>query len=125
MSRSVKPWKGATDDTPVPPRVRLRTLERKDYRCHKCGRTIRPGEPWTCEHLIAIINGGKNEEANLGVTCCDCLPIKNAADAAIKSRTAKIAKRTWLSDLKRKSRPMPGTRASGIRKRMNGTVESW
>lgn len=94
MSRSVKPWVGKTDDTPVPPRVRQRVFLAKDGKCHKCGRTIRRGvEPWTCEHLIALCNGGRNAEDNLGLTCCNCLPAKNAADVAEKKIVARKAKK--------------------------------
>ena len=45
MPRSVPEWVGRTDDTPVPPRVRLRVLERFGRRCdptHGCGRPL-PG----------------------------------------------------------------------------------
>jgi 5-methylcytosine-specific restriction endonuclease McrA len=125
MSRSVNEWIGRTDDTPVPDRVRVRVFLAKGGKCHACGRKVNAAvEPWTCEHLIALINGGENRESNLDVTCCNCLPAKNAGDVAIKSKTAKMRKKTIL---KRKSkwRPMPGSRASGIRKRMNGDVERW
>ena len=87
MSRSTAEWIGASDDTAVPPRVRLRVFQAKDGRCHKCRRKIAAGERWTCEHMVALINGGANRESNLDVTCDWCLPAKNAADVAEKSRT--------------------------------------
>lgn len=85
MSRTVAEWIGKTDDTSAPPRVRLRVFERCEGKCHRCGRKIRPGDGWTLEHLIALINGGENREGNFGLTCDWCLPIKNAADVAEKS----------------------------------------
>lgn len=90
MARSVALWVGRTDDTAAPPRVRLRVWDRCEGRCGQCGRKIRPGEGWTLEHLIALINGGKNAEDNLGVTCDWCLPAKNAADVAQKAKTAAV-----------------------------------
>lgn len=84
--RSNEEWVGKTDDTPVPPRVRDRVFLAKGGRCHKCTRKIRAGETWTCEHVIALINGGKNAERNLDLTCCNCLPAKNAEDLAEKSK---------------------------------------
>ena len=87
MSRSVDEWIGKTDDTPAPPRVRVRTFDRCQGKCHRCRRKIRPGEKWTLEHLIALINGGKNCESNLTLTCAWCLPEKNAEDVALKSDT--------------------------------------
>lgn len=89
MSRAVPEWIGKTDDTPVPPRVRLRVFEAKGGKCHSCGRKIRPGERWTCEHLVALINKGQNRESNLDVTCDWCLPAKNAADVREKSHVRK------------------------------------
>jgi hypothetical protein len=86
MTRSVDEWIGKDDDEAPPPRVRVRVFDAKGGRCHKCTREIFPSrETWTCEHIIAIINGGKNAESNLGLTCCNCLPEKNAEDVAEKS----------------------------------------
>lgn len=92
MSRSVAEWKGASDDTAIPPRVRLRVFDAKGGRCHSCGRKIAAGERWTCEHLKALINGGENRESNLDITCDWCLPSKNAADVAEKSKVARVRK---------------------------------
>lgn len=93
MSRAVPEWIGANDDAPVPDRVRVRVFEAKGGVCHSCERKINAGDKWTCEHVIALINGGMNRESNLDLTCEWCLPAKNAADVAIKSKSAKIRKR--------------------------------
>jgi len=92
-ARAVPEWIGANADTPVPPRVRVRVFDRKHGRCHICERSIRAGEKWTLEHLIALINWRAtteqphgNRESNLTVTCDWCLPEKNAADVAQKSK---------------------------------------
>jgi 5-methylcytosine-specific restriction protein A len=92
MARVVDEWVGKDDDTPVPDRVRVRVFDRKAGRCHRCTRKVLTGERWTCEHLIALINWRAtddqphgNRESNLDVTCCNCLPLKNAEDQAEKS----------------------------------------
>lgn len=90
MPRSVPLWQGKTDDTPAPPRVRVRVFEACGGKCHRCGRKIRTGERWTLEHLLALILGGRNAEDNLGVTCDWCLPIKNAEDQAAKSKAYEV-----------------------------------
>lgn len=124
MTRSVPLWCGATDDTPVPPRVRVRVFDREHGRCHRCRRKIAAGENWTLEHLTALANGGRNAEDNLSVTCGWCLPAKNAEDVAVKSKTYRMrAKHHGVKG--RQTRALPGTKASGIRKRFNGTVERW
>ncbi len=87
MSRSVPEWIGKTDDQPVPPRVRLRVLERFGKRCGGCGLSL-IAKRWTCDHATALINGGENRESNLqplGDDCCN--KKKNRADVATKSKS--------------------------------------
>lgn len=63
--RAVKEWVGLTPDSPVPAKVKLRVLMRYSRRCHWTGKPIRPGDAWDVDHVIAIINGGRNAESNL------------------------------------------------------------
>lgn len=114
MSRAVDLWIGKTDDTPAPPRVRVRVFDREGGRCHRCTRLIRAGETWILEHRIAIINGGRNAEDNLCLTCCNCLPVKNAEDQALKSDTYDKRRKHILPKAKK---PW-----SKYRKKMNGEV---
>jgi 5-methylcytosine-specific restriction protein A len=119
--RSVDEWVGKTADSKIPARVRDRLFEAKGHRCHNCTRVIEPGQHWTLEHLIALINGGENRESNLGVTCDWCLPGKNAADVAEKSTVYR--KRAKANGIKTtKYPPMPGTKASGWKRKMDGTL---
>lgn len=120
MSRTLPEWIGKTDDQVPPARVRLRVFDREKGICHKCGKPILIGERWTLEHLKALINGGENREANLGLTCCNCLPAKNAADVAEKSAVYKS--RAKHLGLKKSSRPIPGSRTSKWKKKLNGDV---
>lgn len=110
MARTVPEWKGRTDDTQAPPRVRARVFERCGGKCHRCGRQINAGEKWTLEHVIALINGGRNAESNLSVTCDWCLPEKNAEDVAIKAKSAKV-RQAHIG-----IRPAPKLRGQGFRK---------
>ncbi|MCA1452882.1 HNH endonuclease [Bradyrhizobium sp. BRP22] len=123
MSRTVhQEWIGKTDDTPVPPHVRLRVFERFKGVCCECGIKIR-GRRWICDHRIALINGGENRERNLGPIheVCD-RTVKTPRDVAEKSINNRVRMK-HLGITKRNGRPMPGTRASGLKKRMDGTVE--
>jgi 5-methylcytosine-specific restriction protein A len=65
MSRSVPEWIGKTDDTPPPPRVRLRVFEAHNGKCHLTGRKIGPADQWDVDHVLALANGGENRESNL------------------------------------------------------------
>lgn len=102
--RAVDEWIGKDDNTPVPDRVRVRVFDAKEGRCHRCTRKINGAiERWICEHIIALVNWlptkekpHGNRESNLGLTCCNCLPEKNAEDVADKSDVYEIRKKHIL-----------------------------
>lgn len=85
--RQTDEWIGATDDTSVPPRVRLRVYEKFNGRCPKCTRKLQPGQ-WDCDHVIALANGGENRESNLQPLCDNpCHSQKTKSDVADKSKS--------------------------------------
>lgn len=122
MSRAVPEWRGKTDDAAIPPRVRLRVFEAHGGKCHLSGRRIQAGEPWDCDHIVALVNGGEHRETNLAPALRDKHRAKTADDVREKS----IVRRKQMKSLgiaPKKGRPMPGSKASGLRRRMDGTVE--
>lgn len=124
MSRAVKEWIGKTDDSRPPPHVRARIFKDHGGVCYLAKREIKSGEPWDLDHVIALINGGENRETNLAPALRDKHREKTKADVAEKSAAYHVAaKHIGISF--RKGRPMPGSRASGLRRRMNGQVERW
>lgn len=120
MSRNVEEWIGKTDDAAIPPRVRVRVFDRDNGCCHISGRRIRAGEPWDCDHIVALVNGGEHRESNLAPALKEPHREKTKADVAEKSRVYR--KRAKHLGVKPNHRPMPGSRASGIKKLMNGQV---
>lgn len=121
MTRSVKEWIGKTDDTPIPARVRLRIFERFGGRCYLVGRLIRAGEPWDCDHIVALVNGGEHREYNLAPVLKTPHKEKTREDLALKSKVYR--KRAAFLGIKRKSsRPIPGSKASGLKKGFDGIV---
>lgn len=121
--REVPEWIGKTPDSKCPDRVSLRIWERCRGRCHISGNKIQRGDKWDLDHIIAICNGGENRESNLAPALRDKHREKTAADVAERAKTDRIRKRDI--GLTKPSRPIPGSRASGLRKRMDGTVERW
>lgn len=91
--RSVPEWIGATPDTPVPPRVKLRVFEAHGGICHLSGRKIRAGDAWDCDHVKALTNGGENRESNLAPALRDFHRAKTAEDVAEKSKVERIRKK--------------------------------
>jgi 5-methylcytosine-specific restriction enzyme A len=125
MTRGTPEWIARSDNAAIPPRVRLRVFERYDGRCQcGCGRKIASGEAWDLDHTLALINGGKHKESNLRPLLREHHKAKTREDGALKSRSYKRRIRHHGLQ-KAKGRPLPGTKRSGIRRRMNGNVERW
>lgn len=116
MARFTEEWIGRDDNTPIPPRVKVRVWTAADGRCESCTRKIRPGEVWECDHTTALVRwtgeGHGNRESNLQCLCSWCHKQKTKADVADKS--AAYSKKVRPIGIKtRKGRPLPGTKASG------------
>jgi 5-methylcytosine-specific restriction protein A len=122
MSRAIESWVGKTDDAAIPPRVQLRIFNRLGGNCAKCTRKLEPGK-WACDHIVALINGGRHAEDNLQPLCVSpCHSQKTRADMAIKSIVYRKAA-SHVGIKLRKSRPMAGSRLSPFKRKMDGTIE--
>ncbi|MEP9376156.1 HNH endonuclease [Aquabacter sp. CN5-332] len=118
-ARSVEEWIGATPDTQIPPRVRLRVFERAAGRCEVCTRKLAPGDAWQADHTIALVNGGENREANLRCVCGWCHKTKTADDVAEKSRARRVrSKHIGI----RKPSTFACSRESRRKKKISGVV---
>lgn len=122
MTRTIPQWQGKTPDTAPPPRVKLRVFQNHDGRCHICKAKILAGDQWDTDHVIRIRDGGKNIEGNIAPAHKRCHARKTASEntqQAVEDRKAK----KHLGIKKATSRPLPGTKASGWKRKMNGEVE--
>jgi 5-methylcytosine-specific restriction protein A len=118
--RSVPEWAGQTDDSAIPPRVRLRVFQRFDGVCQcGCTRKIRSGDTWECDHVVALANGGKHIESNLQPLLVDCHKRKSGQDVAEKAKVDRIRKSH--TGIKKRSSFACG-RDSKWRKKINGQV---
>jgi hypothetical protein len=90
--------------------------------CAGCGVKITAGVPWDADHIRSLINGGENRESNFQPLCRKtCHKTKTKADTAEKAAIYK--KRLSNYGLKKpKGRPMPGSKASGFKKKLDGSV---
>jgi len=113
----------------------LKTHGMFDARCHiymichcGCRSVIYPGKHrWRADHASRWAEGGRDTPDNLW-------PILEACDAGKDGKAARDTKiiahgkRAGAKHMgwrKQSGRPLPGTRRSGLRKRMDGTVERW
>lgn len=102
--RSVPEWVGATADTPVPDRVRLRVFAKYNGMCHRSERKIRAGDRWDLDHVIALANWNPTPEAPHGNRESNLAPIladkphkeKTAEDVAEKSMVARKRAKHFL-----------------------------
>lgn len=122
MTRPVKEWIGRTDETPAPPRIKARIVLAQSGVC-ACGCGVKlgaAGEAIEFDHETALINGGENREANLRALRRPCHAVKTRADVAEKATVAR--KRAKHLGFKKPKSRIPGSKGTGLRKRMDGTV---
>jgi 5-methylcytosine-specific restriction protein A len=98
MSRSTAEWIGASDDSTIPARVKVRVFDKFGGYCAACTRTIVGKLRPAYDHHVAIINGGRNSESNLQLLCVSCHALKTKSDVAEKASVyRKRAKHLGLS----------------------------
>lgn len=117
MARTVKEWVGKTDDETIPGRVRLRVFDRFEGRCAVCKLKVRLRVEY--DHVVALVNGGRHAESNLQLLCGPCHKAKTKADVGEKKINNRVRSK-HLGIKKRKGRPMPGSRDSGIKMLIGG-----
>lgn len=106
------------------PRERAEKFAACGGRCALCERKLGPSDRWDIDHELALSGGGTNEAANLRVVCAWCHDKKSRADTTTAAKGKRRAiKHTVPREHRRPSRPMPGSRASGWKKPVNGPAE--
>lgn len=97
MRRAVTEWIGATPDSKIPDRVKLRVFEREGGRCYLTGRKIRPGDKYDFEHVIALAlwtgEGHGNRESNIRLALRDAHKAKTAQDRKAQAKSDSIRKK--------------------------------
>lgn len=101
---------------------RLKIFLAADGVCHICGRKIAPGEPWHDEHVKPKGLKGSNDLSNRKPAHIDCHAGKTRQDVAIMRKADRQGKK-HLGIKRRKGPAMPGTKASGWKRKIDGTVE--
>ncbi len=123
MSRSTDEWIGKHDDAAIPLRVKERIARAACDHCVKCDRKVGEKLRPEFDHVTPLILGGQNRESNIQLLCHECHGAKTKLDVKLKAKVARVRTKLSLGIKTAKGRPMPGSKASGLRKRMDGTVE--
>lgn len=118
--RSTPEWEGASSEAAIPPRVKVRIVERYNKRCAECGQPLGGRNGCEIDHIVALANGGAHRESNLRPLCIDCHKPKTAADRKVKAKGDRIIKRHFLG--KKAKNPLPFGRRSKWKKKITGEI---
>lgn len=102
---------------------RVRIFLRDNGMCCLCTRQIRRGEAWIIEHPDAVALGGSDDDKDLHPAHETCRRVKDKEDAAKIAKRNRIVDQGYAGEGKRKGRPIPGSKSSGWKHRMNGQWE--
>lgn len=94
-------------------------------KCSACTRKIRIGEVWIADHIQALENAGTNAPDNWQVLCPNCDKTKTAKDHGVAAKGRDVATSLIVPTSQRRSKgaPIPGSRRSKFKKKMDGSVE--
>ena len=121
MARTVKEWVGKTDNSFPTKAVKLRILDRQDNKCALTGVEFRPGDKIEFDHITPLWLGGENREKNLQAIAGEAHKRKTQTEATVRAKVNR-QKSKHLGLSKKKSRPIPGSKASGCKRKINGDV---
>lgn len=103
--------------------TKLAAWERCGGKC-ECGCNQKIYGDAEYDHIIEATLGGDNSLENCRVLKRKCHGAKTSERRPELDKSRRIREKT-AGLRKPKGRPLPGTRASGLRKRMDGRVERW
>jgi len=107
------------------PKQRIAICEAHGWICHLTGIKIDPvRDKWEIEHVIPLAGGGEDVDENCAPVLAWAHKEKTVQDVK-RIAKGKRVRQKHLGAKKTSSRPIPGSRRSGVRKRMDGTVEKW
>lgn len=126
-----KDWVGKTPLAAIPSSVKRRVLDAQRPApgelpiCPECGQPIRVDVTPDYDHTRPLADNGAHAESNLRAIHPRCHKRKTAVEAHERALSRAATMGAYGIKPKSSSRPMPGSKASGVRRRMNGSVERW
>lgn len=91
--------------------------------CETCGIALSARTGTIYEHVVPDGLGGEPTLDNCKVHCRNCADVKTRTEDIPRMAKADRALKKAFGLQPKKTRPIPGSRASGIRRRMDGRVE--
>lgn len=106
---------------PRPAKERARLFELHGGLCHICGGKINVGEAWELEHVIPFEFAQDDTDENVKPAHVACHKVKTADDVKDIAKARRRREKHFGFRPPSKS-PMPGSKASKWRRKMNGEV---
>ena len=107
------------------PKQRIAICEAHGWICHLTGIKIDPvRDKWEIEHIVPLAGGGEDVDENCAPVLAWAHKEKTVQDVKRIAKGKRVREK-HLGARKSRSRPIPGSKRSGVRKRMDGTVERW
>lgn len=119
--RTVPEWIGASDDATPTGAAKARILLQHGSRCASCGIKFFGGDSVEFDHIKPLCLGGENRESNLQPLHRACHKVKTKQDVASHAKARRLHQKHL--GIARKGKPIPGSKASGWKKKLNGEVE--
>jgi hypothetical protein len=60
-----------------------------EHKCAGCRKLLQPG--WHADHILALADGGPDEQQNMKPLCAPCHTLKNSARAALKKQARVVS----------------------------------
>ena len=96
-------------------------LKRKGI-CSDCTRKIEAGNAWDIDHILPLAMGGTNATENLQILCRPCHRSKTTQSDIPRIAKTKRLKARHLGARAPSARPIPGSRRSPWKRKLDGSV---
>tara|TARA_R110000868_G_scaffold91230_7_gene253071 strand:- start:498 stop:806 length:309 start_codon:yes stop_codon:yes gene_type:complete len=74
----------------------LKIFEMGGGKCACCGRKLKAGDDWDIDHVMALCNGGTDDDTNMQVLCSWCHTDKTSDDVAQAAKGKRMAARQFV-----------------------------
>lgn len=101
--------------------VKAKAFARAGGRCQHCDAKLLPGQ-WHADHIVPHGLGGAGDLDNCCCLCIGCHRVKTGSrDIPAMAKVKRI--RAKLQGLKKPKSPIPGSRSTRWKKKLNGRTE--
>ena len=101
---------------------RLNLFLKRKGACASCYLKIDAGKAWDIDHILPVALGGTNKPENLQILCKPCHQSKTAKNDIPRIAKTKRLKARHLGAHAPSIRPIPGSRSSPWKRKMDGSV---